>query len=105
MIDEIFRGTNSVERIAASAEILRYLVKHNAVVIVATHDLELVDLVGNEYKYYYFTENISETELNFDYKIREGVSKNKNAVKIMKYLGYPDEIIEKTNSRISAKID
>lgn len=105
MIDEIFRGTNSVERIAASAEILRYLVKHNAVVIVATHDLELVDLVGNEYKYYYFTENISETELKFDYKIREGVSKNKNAVKIMKYLGYPDEIIEKTNSRISVKID
>ena len=104
MIDEIFRGTNSVERIAASAEILRYLVAHNAIAIVATHDLELVDLIGNMYRYFYFTEDMDKEGLKFDYKIKQGVSKNRNAVRIMQYLGYPSEIIDNTNERIGQKI-
>lgn len=104
MIDEIFRGTNSVERIAASAEILKYLVEHNAIAIVATHDLELVDLIGNTYRYFYFTEDMDKEGLKFDYKIKQGVSQNRNAVRIMKYLGYPDEIIDNTNERIGQKL-
>ena len=44
-IDEILRGTNTKERIAASAAILRYLEERNCLVLVASHDMELVDLL------------------------------------------------------------
>ena len=104
IIDEIFRGTNPVERAGASVEILDYLVNNNAIVIVATHDLEITEMVKNAYKYYYFSEDINQEGLNFDFIIKEGVSKNRNAVKLMKYLGYPDEIVDKTTRRVSGEI-
>lgn len=103
IIDEIFRGTNPIERAGASVEILDYLVNNNAIVVVATHDLEITELVKGAYKYYYFSEDISQEGLKFDFKIKEGVSKNRNAVKLMKYLGYPDEIVDKTTKRVSGE--
>jgi DNA mismatch repair ATPase MutS len=103
IIDEIFRGTNPVERAGASVEILDYLVNNNAIVIVATHDLEITEMVKSAYKYYYFSEDISQEGLKFDFIIKEGVSKNRNAVKLMKYLGYPDEIVDKTTKRVTGE--
>lgn len=103
IIDEIFRGTNPVERAGASVEILDYLVDNNSIVIVATHDLEITEMINKSYKYYYFSEDISQEGLKFDFIIKEGVSKNRNAVKLMKYLGYPDEIVDRTTKRVSGK--
>jgi DNA mismatch repair ATPase MutS len=100
VIDEIFRGTNPVERISASAEILDYLINHNCVPIVATHDLELTEIVDQAYECYYFTEGVDEEGLSFDYLIRKGVSPTRNAIKLLRYLGYPEEIIEKTYKRV-----
>lgn len=102
ILDEMFRGTNSLERINASAEILKYLMEHNSLVIIATHDYELVDMVGNLYRCYYFSENIEKEGISFDYKIKEGASKVRNAVKLMKYLGYPEEIVNNINSKIKS---
>lgn len=99
IIDEIFRGTNPIERISASAEILNYLVNNNSLVIVATHDLELTEMVNN-YGCYYFTEDVDDEGLKFDYKLKKGVSPTRNAIKLLKYLGYPSEIIDRTNSRV-----
>lgn len=99
IIDEIFRGTNPIERISASAEILNYLVDNNTLVIVATHDLELTEMVNN-YGCYYFTEDVDDEGLKFDYKLKKGVSPTRNAIKLLKYLGYPSEIIDRTNSRV-----
>lgn len=103
IIDEIFRGTNPVERAGASVEILDYLVDHNAIVIVATHDLEITEMINRAYKYYYFSEDINQEGLKFDFIIKEGVSKNRNAVKLMKYLGYPEEIVNRTTKRVSGE--
>lgn len=100
IVDEMFRGTNSLERINASAEILRYLVNHNCVVVIATHDYELTEMVGNLYKCYYFSENIEKNGISFDYSIKEGVSRMRNAVRLMEHLGYPAEIIESINMRV-----
>lgn len=100
IIDEILRGTNSVERISASAEIMRYLVSHNSLVLVATHDIELLDLVGNLYRCYYFSERVGENGLNFDYKIKEGITNARNATKLMDYLGYPKDIVDGTFARV-----
>lgn len=99
IIDEIFRGTNPIERISASAEILNYLVNNNSLVIVATHDLELTEMVNN-YGCYYFTEDVDDEGLKFDYKIKKGVSPTRNAIKLLKYLGYPSDIIDRTNKRV-----
>ncbi|MDI6618811.1 MAG: MutS family DNA mismatch repair protein [Clostridiales bacterium] len=104
IIDELFRGTNSVERISASAQILKYLVERNTLVIIATHDLELTKLVGNLYECYYFSERMEAKGLNFDFKLKRGVSQNRNAVKLMKYLGYPEEIINGTNEIVNGMI-
>lgn len=100
IVDEIFRGTNPVERISASVEILEYLLKHNATVLVATHDLELTEILSGKYKCYYFMEDVDENEgLQFDYKMRQGVSPTRNAIKVLNYLGYPEEIVDGAEKR------
>lgn len=99
VIDEIFRGTNPIERISAASEIMDYLVKHNAVPIVATHDIQLTKMV-NDYEPFYFSEDVNADGLKFDYHIKSGISPTRNAIKLLKYLGYPEEIIEKTNNKI-----
>lgn len=98
-IDEIFRGTNPTERVSAAVEILNYLINNNALVLVATHDLELTKIVEN-YDCYYFREDVDENGLKFDYLIKKGVSPTRNAIRILKYIGYPDEIINKAEARI-----
>ncbi|MDZ5254603.1 MutS-related protein [Clostridium sp. LIBA-8841] len=99
-IDEIFRGTNPIERISASAEILTYINKKNSISIVATHDRELVDILKNNYEFYYFSESVNSKEgLSFDYKLKKGVSKTRNAIKLLDYIGYPKDIIKKAYER------
>lgn len=95
LIDEIFRGTNPVERIAASEEILRYIQERNSISLVATHDKELTDFLSKSHKFYHFSEDVNEEDgLSFDYKLKKGVLKTRNAIKLLKYVGYPDDIIE-----------
>lgn len=99
LIDEIFKGTNPVERLAASMEILNMLAAGNTKTIVATHDLQILpQLIG--YQYYYFTENVTKDSLEFDYKIHKGITTTRNAIKILEFIKYPDELISKINERI-----
>lgn len=92
VIDEILKGTNTKERIAASKAILEYLVSKNVYLMVATHDLELTKIDG--YINYHFDSKILDDEIVFDYKIHEGVSGSKNAIALLEYLKYPTEIIK-----------
>lgn len=92
ILDEIFRGTNTTERIEAAENVLKFLSHKNCFTIVATHDLELTKLVDNKYKNFHFKEEIINQDIKFDYIIKEGPSKTKNALKILKLLGYPEEI-------------
>ncbi len=72
IVDEIFRGTNSMERIAASAEVLRYLSNQNCRTFAATHDLELTGMLKEGYANYHFREEVSQNGLHFDYQLRTG---------------------------------
>jgi DNA mismatch repair ATPase MutS len=102
MVDEIFRGTNPLERISASAEILEYMSRKNTLALVATHDLELTEISNENFQCYYFSEDVDESEgLKFDYTIKNGVSPTRNAIKLLKYIGYPSDIIDGANDRIS----
>ena len=95
IIDEIFKGTNPLERIASSKEILRYIMDRNALAIVATHDLELAETCNNNYLCYYFCEDVDKTQgLTFDFKLKEGICHSGNALKLLDFLGYPKDIID-----------
>lgn len=79
IFDEMFRGgTNSEERIFAAQQVLRYLVARNALVFVATHDLELADLLRENYRSVHFSERVGALGgLEFDYKLKEGPATTK----------------------------
>lgn len=98
LLDEVFKGTNTVERIAASKAILSYLNKNDNLVMVSTHDLELTELLYNEYDLYHFEEKIQEQKLVFDYLLKQGPLKSRNAIKILALSAYPPEIIEEANA-------
>ena len=91
-IDEVLRGTNTLERIAASSRILSYLSKKNTMVFAATHDIELTQILEREYSNYHFQERIEENEVLFDYKLYVGKAVSKNAIKLLDMLKFPKEI-------------
>ncbi len=93
-IDEILRGTNTEERIAASAAILKYLSNKNCIAIVASHDIELTKILNGIYENFHFCEKIMENDIVFDYKIHEGITTSKNAIRLLEYVNFPKEIIE-----------
>ena len=94
-LDEIFKGTNTIERIAAGKAVLSYLVKSGQnIVFVSTHDIELADLLSNEYDLYHFTEVIKNEQIHFDYKLKEGNLSTKNAIRILEINNYPKEIVD-----------
>ncbi|MDD4230777.1 MAG: hypothetical protein PHG45_05290 [Dehalococcoidales bacterium] len=101
IIDELLSGTNSTERLHASEAIIRYLANQNSLAIIATHDLELAERLNGTCEFYHFTDKVDETGLKFDYLLKPGVATTRNAIALLKYLGYPKEITEKANDRNS----
>ena len=95
ILDEIFRGTNTAERISAATVSLNYMANKNTCVVAATHDLELTTLVNDKYNNYHFKETIKDKDMIFDYILREGPCNSRNAIAILEYLDYPKEIYEK----------
>ncbi|RLD55120.1 MAG: DNA mismatch repair protein MutS [Bacteroidetes bacterium] len=94
ILDEIFKGTNTIERISGGKAILSFLNKENNFVLVSTHDIELTELlVNNGYELYHFSEKIEKDKLLFDHKLKKGKLKTRNAIKILELYGYPKEII------------
>ena len=100
LIDEIFRGTNSVERSATSIEVLEYLANEKDFIFVATHDLQLSDVLQTDYDNFHFREQINQNGLFFDYQLHDGPSATKNAIALLDYAGYPKEITNGARSRI-----
>ncbi len=92
-IDEVLRGTNTAERIAASSQILKKLSHENALIFAATHDIELTRILADDMTNYHFTEKVENDQVLFDYKIKEGPSTSRNAIKLLKVYGYDPELI------------
>jgi energy-coupling factor transporter ATP-binding protein EcfA2 len=98
VIDEILKGTNTKERVAASKAVLEYLSDTFAIVITATHDIELVTQMADLYDAYYFECIVRDGTVKFMYEIREGINKITNAIELMKGMGFPDKIITSAES-------
>lgn len=94
IFDELFRGASSAERITAASRVLGYLSKRDAFVLVATHDLELTKLLGDVYANFHFSQGGGESGFQFDYKLKEGPATTRNAIALLRYLGYPEEITD-----------
>lgn len=104
LLDEIFKGTNTIERISAGKAVLSSLSKYNNIVFVSTHDIELTDMLTDDYKLYHFSELVDDKNIDFDYKLKEGKLKNRNAIKILQINDYPDDLINEA-IEISKKLD
>ena len=96
-IDEILKGTNTIERISASAAMMEWLSSNKGMNIIASHDIELTEMARHTYTNYHFRESIENGEVLFDYKIHSGPSKTRNAIKLLEILGYPESITTKAN--------
>jgi MutS domain V len=93
LIDELFRGTNTIERVASAKAILEYLNSGDNIVMAATHDIELSELLDHQYKSHHFREIIQNQQMVFDYKIQEGTSSTRNAIAILEMFGYPKPVV------------
>lgn len=98
LVDEVLRGTNTVERIAASTEILTHLSGKNMLCFAATHDIELTRLLNQDYTNHHFREEIEQNEIVFSYKLYKGEAKSRNAIRLLEMIGFAPEIIQKAQS-------
>ena len=98
-IDEVLRGTNTIERISASAQILATLAEQPVQIFAATHDIELTELLGDIYANYHFSETLEGDDVKFSYLIQEGPADSRNAIRLLRALGYDPEIADKAENR------
>ena len=100
VVDEIFKGTNSKERVAAAYSVLSYMNELNLMVMIATHDMELIDMLKDMYECYCFNSEIKDEKLYFDYKLHKGVNKMSNAISLMELMSYPKEVVDKAREMV-----
>jgi DNA mismatch repair ATPase MutS len=88
-LDEILKGTNSADRHKGAEALMRQLSELGATGFVSTHDLELGKLAAELDKVhnYSFESIIKDSEINFDYKLREGICQSFNACELMRQMG------------------
>lgn len=96
-IDEILRGTNTPERIAASTAVLKELHQKGCLCVVASHDIELTQILGGLFDNYHFCETMDGKKITFDYLLKPGPSTTTNAVKLLEYMGFDPGIIREAN--------
>jgi hypothetical protein len=93
LLDELFRGTNTTERVAAAYALLSYLNRGNDLVVVATHDIELLGLLGASFESHHFRETIADGALTFDFRIRAGPSSTRNAIALLEVMQFPMDLV------------
>jgi DNA mismatch repair ATPase MutS len=92
-IDEVLRGTNTQERIAASSLILYSLTAMNTLCFAATHDIELTHILEDHVSNYHFSERVEDNMVLFDYRLYKGRAVSRNAIKLLGILGYSGDIV------------
>jgi len=99
LLDELFRGTNAVERIAAGQAVLVGLLEARRgarrphVVLAATHDGELVDLVSETFDAYHFGDSVGPDGLTFDHRLQHGPATTRNAIALLRLHGAPTTLL------------
>lgn len=101
IVDELFRGTNTVERVAAGKAILAQLARGGHLVMAATHDLELIELLGDRYDVYHFAESLAGRALSFDYKLHRGAASTRNAIALLDVAEFPPSVVKEAYETVA----
>jgi DNA mismatch repair ATPase MutS len=103
LFDELFRGTNAVERIAAEAVLTELILDGSRfkphLVLAATHDGELVDLLSEIYTPYHFGDELGPDGLIFDHRLRQGATTTRNAIALLRLHGAPPAMVTRALQR------
>ena len=99
-IDELFKGTNTIERIGSGLGIVHWLSRHDCLYMISSHDIELVAASGAVNDNYHFDSRYVDGEIVFDYQIKQGAAVTKNAVNTLKSLHFPSEITQTSQELI-----
>jgi hypothetical protein len=107
LLDELLRGTNTIERLAAGEAVLRALLAAHPdgsphVVIVATHDGELVSMLADGYAPFHFRETIGPDGLSFDYHRHGGPASTRTAIALLEATGAPAAVVAAARARAEA---
>lgn len=94
IIDEVLRGTNTIERIGASSQILADLKRDWVLPFAATHDIELSYILENIYENYHFEEEVKEREVVFNYLLKKGRVTTRNAIRLLEMTGYKESLVK-----------
>lgn len=103
LLDELFRGTNAVERVAAGQGVLYELLDSGKgskphVVIAATHDSELIALLPEIYEPYHFGDSIGPDGLVFDHRLRRGPATTRTALALLRQSGAPASLLDRATA-------
>jgi hypothetical protein len=93
ILDELFRGTNTSERIGAGKAVLAALHRMGHYVVASTHDRELVALLRDHFDPYHFGEHVQDGELVFPFELHRGPSTSRNAIALLRYAEFPHDVI------------
>jgi hypothetical protein len=110
LLDEMFRGTNAVERIAAGEAVLRELLQglpgrgKRHIALAATHDGELVELLSDTFDARHFGDSIGADGLVFDHQLREGPATSRNAIALLRLSGAPESLVSRA-TRSADRLD
>ena len=96
-VDEVLRGTNTVERIAASTQVLKSLHRPGVLCFAATHDIELTRLLETAYDNYHFEEQVEGDDIRFNYQLMPGRAGTRNAIRLLGIIGYDEDIIREAD--------
>ena len=103
-VDEILKGTNTVERIAASAAVLERLCKTRALCFVATHDGELTRILSSQWDNLHFREQVTDDGVCFDYRLYAGPSATRNAIALLRTMGFEEVTVDRAQD-LAAEFD
>lgn len=90
LLDEILKGTNSNDKLQGSIALVKQLLQHTCLAVIATHDLALGNLetdYPNQVINYHFEPTIENDQLSFDYRLKRGIAEKMNATFLMKKMG------------------
>ena len=104
-VDEVLRGTNTIERIAASSKILKTLTSERSLCFAATHDVELTYILESIYTNYHFEEEVRKEDIYFSYELHKGRAMTRNAIKLLKIMGYENNLVQEAEELASHFIE
>ncbi len=100
IIDEVLRGTNTIERIGASSRILAHICRENVLSFAATHDIELSYMLQEYYENYHFEEEVREKDVVFNYLLKKGRVTTRNAIRLLEMIGYDESLITEAKKAV-----